>query len=105
MQINPTTHMAPHAAPDAPKPPTTQGNDNAELREAFGQFVGEVFFGQMLKAMRKAQRKPAYFHGGRAEEMFQQQLDQVLAKRLGQASADSFVGPMYDLFCANMQRR
>jgi hypothetical protein len=49
--------------------------------------------------MRKTVRKPAYFHGGRAEEVFQGQLDQVLSEKLSEASAGSFSGPMYELFC------
>ena len=47
--------------------------------------------------------KPAYFHGGRAEEIFQQQLDQVLAEKMAEASADTFAGPMFELFA--MKRR
>ena len=69
-----------------------------ELREAFGQFVGETFFGQMLSAMRKTVGKDPYFHGGRAEEMFQSQLDQVMAEEMSKASAESFTGPMFELF-------
>ena len=60
--------------------------------------MGETFFGQMLKSMRKTVGKPAYFHGGRAEEIFTQQLDQVLAEKLSEASADKLSGPMYELF-------
>lgn len=76
----------------------TQAPRPDEAREVFDQFVGETFFGQMLSAMRKTQGKPAYFHGGRAEEVFQGQLDQVLGEHLSQATAGSFSGPMYDLF-------
>jgi peptidoglycan hydrolase FlgJ len=74
--------------------------DNKELHQAFNQFVGETFYGQMLKAMRKTQHKPAYFHGGRAEEVFQQQLDGILAEKMADASADKISGPMYNLFLA-----
>ena len=72
--------------------------DNPELRKAFQDFVGQTFFGQMLDAMRKTVGKPAYLHGGRTEEVFQNQLDQVLAEKLSDASAESFSGPMYELF-------
>ena len=44
--------------------------DKDELREKFTQFVGETFFGQMIKSMRSTVGKPAYFHGGQAEEAF-----------------------------------
>ena len=67
-----------------------------ELRERFTQFVGEAFFGQMIKAMRATVGKPAYFHGGRAEEVFQGQLDQKLAEHLTEASADKFAEPMFE---------
>jgi Rod binding domain-containing protein len=76
------------AAPDSAR--------TAELREQFTQFVGEVFFGQMIKAMRATTGKPAYFHGGRGEEVFQSQLDQQLAQHLTKASAERFAEPMFE---------
>ena len=76
--------------------------DGQELREAFDQFVGETFYGQMLSSMRKMTGKAAYFDGGRAEEVFRGQLDQVLAEKMTAASADTFTGPMFELF--NLQR-
>lgn len=88
--------------PAAPKPPDAQAKD-PKLRAAFEDFVGQTLFGEMLKSMRKSQHKPAYFHGGRGEEIFQQQLDQVLVEKLSRASADTLAGPMYELF--TMSRR
>jgi peptidoglycan hydrolase FlgJ len=81
-------------------PPTAQ---DPELRKTFDSFVGETFFTQMLKSMRQTQNKPAYFYGGRAEEIFQGQLDQVLAEKLSRSSAEKFTGPMFELF--SMQRK
>ena len=102
MEINPRLPVALPANQVPPQLPTTTrpGNqaDNGELKEAFTDFVGQTFFGQMLAAMRKTVGKPAYFHGGRAEEVFQGQLDQVLSEKLSEASADSFSQPMYELF-------
>jgi peptidoglycan hydrolase FlgJ len=74
--------------------------DERELhtREVFRQFVGETVFGQMLSSMRKTVDKPAYFHGGRAEEVFQGQLDQELATQVAAASADRLADPMFELF-------
>jgi peptidoglycan hydrolase FlgJ len=72
--------------------------DRQELREAFDDFVGQTFYSQMLSAMRKTVDKPAYFHGGHAEEAFQAQLDQTLAETLADATAEQFTGPMFDLF-------
>lgn len=75
-----------------------QDAGDAELRATFESVLGEMLFGQMLQGMRKTVGKPAYFHGGRAEEIFTQQLDQVLAENIAKTSADQFVGPMYELF-------
>jgi Rod binding domain-containing protein len=72
--------------------------EKPELRKAFEDFVGQTFYSQMLSSMRKTVGKPAYFDGGQAEEIFRGQLDQVLAEKLSDASADKFAGPMYDLF-------
>ena len=65
------------------------------VRDAFTQFVGETFYAQMLKAMRSSLGKPAYFHGGRAEEVFTSQLHQTLAEELADTSTESFVEPMF----------
>jgi flagellar protein FlgJ len=95
-------HAARLDGPVAKPPPLGKSGDE-ELRKAFQSFVGQTLFGQLLKAMRKTVGKPAYFHGGRAEEIFQQQLDQVLAEKISDASAEKFSGPMFDLFV--MKRR
>lgn len=73
------------------------------LRETFQDFVGQTLFGSMLASMRKTQDKPAYMHGGRTEEVFQQQLDQRIVDDITKASASSIADPMYELF--NLQRR
>lgn len=84
--------------PAADNLPKAASPGDEETREAFQSFVGQTMFGQMLAAMRKTVGKPAYFHGGRAEEVFRQQLDQVLAEKLSSATADQFAEPMYELF-------
>ncbi len=71
--------------------------DDAEVREQFQNILGELLFGQMLKSMRKTVGKAAYFNGGRAEEIFTEQLDQHIARSMSKAQAEQFVGPMYDL--------
>lgn len=71
-------------------------------KEAFQDFVGNTLFGQMLSAMRETQNKPAYFHGGQGEDIFRQQLDQILIEEISDASAQSISDPMYELF--NAQR-
>lgn len=72
-----------------------------KLREAFHDFVGQTFFAEMIKACRSSQQPSAYFHGGRAEEIFQGQLDQVLSEELSTSSADKIADPMYELFMLN----
>jgi len=67
-------------------------------RDAFRDFVGQTMFGQMLQSMRSTVGKPAYFHGGRGEEVFQQQLDQVMVEKISDASASTVADPMYELF-------
>lgn len=93
MNVNTLTSASNAAAP--------QG----QLREKFDQFVGESMFGQMLKSMRESVGKPAYFHGGRAEEVFQSQLDQLLVEKISDASAEQISQPMFELFAANMGNR
>jgi Rod binding domain-containing protein len=94
LQAKPAGAAALDAHP-APKPD--------ELRETFDKFVGETFYTQMLKSMRQSLGTPAYFHGGRAEEMFQGQLDQTLAEKMTESTAGQFTGPMFELF--NLSRR
>lgn len=69
---------------------------NQELRDAFTNFVGEMFYGQMFKAMRQTVGKPAYFHGGRAEEAFQAQLDQTMTEQLTATTASKLAEPMFE---------
>ncbi len=85
-------------ASTTPKAPSAKQADNPALRKAFDEFVGETFYGQMLKAMRKTQGEVAYFGGGQAEEIFTQQLDQALTKKMTHIGADKLSGPMYQLF-------
>ena len=75
-----------------------KGAAQSEAREKFDSFVGETFYGQMLSAMRKTVGKAAYFDGGRAEEIFRGQLDQVIAQDLAKSTAQNFTGPMFELF-------
>ncbi|HIQ19844.1 MAG TPA: hypothetical protein EYH34_01215 [Planctomycetes bacterium] len=86
----------------APRPPQERAEE-PPLRDAFRSFVGQTLFGQLLRAMRETVGKPAYFHGGRAEEIFQGQLDQVLAERLAEAGGERIAQPMFDLFTMKRQ--
>ncbi len=70
--------------------------DAQQVHDAFASFIGETFYGQMMKSMRSTLEKPAYFHGGQAEEMFQSQLDQQLATEWAEQSGDRFAEPMFE---------
>ena len=62
-----------------------QKNDVEKAREVFTEFFGKTFYGQMLKAMRQTVGEPAYFHGGRGEEVFRDELDNTLADHMSKS--------------------
>ncbi|MEJ5342006.1 MAG: rod-binding protein [Thermogutta sp.] len=76
----------------------TPDNEETKLKEVFEQFVAQTFFGLLLKEMRKSVPKTKYFHGGLAEDIFEQHLDMAVAEKLAHATGDRFAGPMYELF-------
>src|SRR6187431_2755004 len=85
------------------KPPAAAhrgGHDTPELKKAFNDFVGQTFFGELLKQMRATLDKPAFFHGGMGEDIFQSQLDQVLVEKMTESSVKTFSDPMYQLLMA-----
>ena len=57
---------------------------SSKLKQAADEIVGSVFYGTMLRQLRSSTMKGKYGHGGRGEEVFQAQLDQILAKEMGQ---------------------
>lgn len=95
MKINPSQLHSVRPLQPGPKSAEQQLEGAQEVRDAFRSFVGESFFGQMLKAMRTTVGKPAYFHGGRGEEVFRGQLDQTLSERMTEVSADQIADPMF----------
>lgn len=84
-------HLTQGRAPavTTPAPTAEQVAKAEETRDAFADFFGKTFYGQMMKSMRQTVGKPAYFDGGRAEEVFRAQLDQTLADHMseGQGAA------------------
>ncbi len=101
MNVSSTTGAAMELASfhaTTPTPPSPNKADDTKLQDTFNQFVGETLFGQALKSMRKTVGKPAYFHGVQAEEIFQQQLDQLLSEKMAKASGHSFGQSMFELF-------
>ena len=75
------------------------------LRQAFQDFFAGTFYKQMFQSLRKMHSKPAYFHGGRAEEMFQSQMDQQVAENLARDQGSSFSDPMFSVFARKFQFR
>jgi hypothetical protein len=88
------------ASPTPPAAVRRGGHDTPELKKAFNDFVGQTFFGELLKQMRATLDKPAFFHGGMGEDIFQSQLDQVLVEEMTESSAKTFSDPMYHLLMA-----
>lgn len=95
-----TTDLSPVSKPVSLRNPSAARGESAveqarELKEAFGQFVGETFFSQMLKSMRATVGEPAYFHGGHAEEQFQARLDQQIAQDMA-SSGEEFAEDLFE---------
>jgi Rod binding domain-containing protein len=76
-------------------------DEDKRFKEVLHQFVGQTLFGQMLKSMRATQEKNPYFDGGRAEEIFQGQLDAVLTDQMTKSTSRSLSDPMYKLMTAS----
>lgn len=70
-------------------------DQHAEVREKFQDFMAGTFYAQMVKSLRAGQGKPAYFHGGQAEEIFQSQLDQIVSENLAKSHGEEFAEPLY----------
>lgn len=105
--LTPSARMTPaaNAATDSLErkmAPATPGQEN--LRETFASTVGQTFFGQMMKSMRQTVGKSKYFHGGRGEEIFQQQLDQLVVEKMSQSGSSPLVEPMFEQFMLNRGR-
>ena len=62
------------------------------------EFVGGTFYRQMLGEMQKSVGKPAFMHGGQAEETFRSELNSHLADKMAESSAHDFTGSMFELF-------
>jgi hypothetical protein len=85
------------AAAKAPKA-TLKTIEDPKLRAKVGEFVGNVFYGTLLKQMQDSKLKGKYFHGGHGEDVFKGQLNMELAKRMGQSKNDPIANQMYDAF-------
>ena len=77
------------------EPSKTVQRDLQRLRQSTGQVVGTVFYGTLLKTMRASNLKGQYGHGGRGEEVYQAQLDALIAERMGTASRGGLAETLY----------
>lgn len=64
-------------------------------RKTVGQFVGNAFYGTLLKQVQESKMKGAFGHGGRGEEVFNGQLSMEFAKRIGQSHNDPLSERLY----------
>lgn len=78
--------------------PSTVSAANPDLKLTFQKAFAGMLFGQMLKAMRSTVGKPAYIHGGQAEELFQAQFDQTIVDQLAEDNGGAFIGELYEQF-------
>jgi Rod binding domain-containing protein len=72
--------------------------ESQDQRGAFQSAVAGLLFGQMIKSLRSGVGKPAYLHGGQAEDLFQAQMDQVVAEQLARHHGGPFVDELYRRF-------
>jgi Rod binding domain-containing protein len=68
------------------------------VREKFQDFVAGTFYKQMLKALRSTQGKPAYFHGGQAEEIFKSQMDEHVTDQLAKSHGEPFASGLFSSY-------
>ena len=80
----------------------TRAADQSELKKVFNEFTAGTFYREMLGALRKSSSKPAYFHGGHAEDVFRAELDRHIADDLAEQHGDAFAGPLYDQFAQQL---
>lgn len=91
-----TLHKA--LQPTEMKPARTPSPEELEVKEKFQDFVAGTFYKRMLKALRSTQNKPAYLHGGQMEDIFQQQMDDVIAEDMAKHHGASFAEPLFDSY-------
>lgn len=85
--------------PNVVVPPDESARQKADvergLRKSIDEFVGMVFYGQLLKAMRNSPLKSDIGHGGRGEDIFAGQLDIELSQQVGRASGSGLSDAIY----------
>ena len=79
-----------------------EATDGDEVRENLKQLVAETFIAPLMKMARNDPFKSDLFHGGAGEDVFGQQLDQEMTKRLGNSMRLPFVDKAYEQFTRRM---
>lgn len=92
MHMSPILNSIPSTAPQAPQ----FDADSDRQRAVFRDFVAGTFYQELLKSMRDTHGEAAYFHGGRAEEIFRGQMDQHIVESLAENHGDVLAEPFYD---------
>lgn len=58
-------------------------NRDGHLRKRVGELVGSVFYTHLIKEMQKTTFETPLMHGGRGEEVFKEQMNAEIGKRIG----------------------
>lgn len=99
---SPATVAAPSAGTKPADLGTAQhGQSPDKVRTLFDRWVGTTFYGLMLQSANKTVGKPAYFHGGRAEETFRNQLSIELAEEMAKNNGAHLGDSLFELSSFN----
>lgn len=91
---------APPAAPQRPD----WNEKTGELEEKFQEFVAGTFFRTLLKSLRQTVHETKLIHGGKAEEIFREQLDQTISQQLADSHGGGVADEMFVQFQLMMNR-
>ncbi len=86
------------AATTVPTPDSARDQALTRLRRAINESIGSVFFGPLMRSMRNSSIKGEIGHGGRGEEIFRAQLDQILTERAGASTNYKLSDALFDRF-------
>lgn len=60
-----------------------EANRDHVLKKRVGELVGSVFYTHLLKEMQKTTFETPLMHGGRGEEVFKEQMNSEIGKKIG----------------------
>lgn len=93
--------MGPAVSPSLPQLSPEAIEARESLRRHAGEFVGNIFYGTLLKELQNTTLKSELFHGGRGEEAFRGMLNMELARRMGQSPGDPIANRIYEVMVRN----